>query len=384
MVSPGVFITLALSICVFTTAGLPSGPRGRSGLLASRDTNIITLSSGTNTTKPEPYPAYPVHCLDILNHYRVTPSDCGYVINDNILDRDNVFERRTFINRSYRTEAGGYARARWWYGNCDVSVEGYRAESTMLSFFDVALTANKIVYKCVDGAMNPRGGLSLIGDPDNVFVVQVTGTIPVSIVSAANIFNLSHHQPAASLSRRATTGSEDKPESVVGRSQKVETRTPPTGLSDHLTLVSNLTLSAAHYPVHCIRPPIVIVPAAATDCSYIIDHVILRLTDPTWQLTFGFTDAADIDLSKQQYRQWKHGQCVISIKNVDEHALDTFSLLDVATTARRIGTECRIDPQAQMGGFAKIGTERRGFYVYVGPPWSPARLVSKDAGAESF
>lgn len=59
---------------------------------------------------------------------------------------------------------------------------------------------------------------------------------------------------------------------------------------------------------------------------------------------------------------------MISVKNNDEAQVDTFSLLDVATTARMISTKCLVHAQPKIGGVATIGTDGRGFYVFVGGP----------------
>lgn len=360
------FLLLTLFLYVFTTSALPSGARGSS--FATRKTNI-NISTSIGAT-PEPYPAHPVRCLNLALAPIVTPADCGYLINDKILRLPDVFKKRVFSNRSYKTDAGGYHASLWRHRSCGVTVEGYGSDTAMLSFFDIALAANKIVYECIDGVRNPKGGFSLIGDPSNSHVLTLH-RIQFNDVSA-EIFNISH-QPAASISKRAI-GSQSEPESA-GASQKVETSdlaTRASRLSDRSAVASNVTLTAGTptaYPVHCFSPLIVhLPPATAADCSYIINYIILRLFDPTRQLTFGFTDAADINLSKPEYRRWQHGECTISVKNYDEGQSDVFSLLDVAATARRISTQCLVDTRVKLGGVASIGTEERGFYVYVGGP----------------
>lgn len=363
----GFFLILTLSLYVFTTSALPSGPRASS--IGTRKPTI-TIPSSIETT-PEPYPAYPVRCLNLPLAPTVTPADCGSLLNDNILELPDVFKKRAFFNRSYKTDAGGHARARWWYGSCEVSVEGHGSDTLMLSFFDVALMANKVVYECVQGVRGSKGGLSLIGDPNNVYVLTLHAFNRFSGVSA-EIFNISH-QPAASLSKRAV-GSQAEPESA-GAPQGVETSDLATGvsrLSDHPAVAPNVTLPArapTTYPVHCLGPLNThLQPTAAADCSYIINHVILRLFDPTRPLTFGFTDAADINLSKPEYQRWQRGKCAISVTNNDEGQSDMFSLLDMATTARRIGAKCLVNREAQLGGVASIGTEGRGFLIDVGGP----------------
>lgn len=165
-------------------------------------------------------------------------------------------------------------------------------------------------------------------------------------------------------------------------------------VANHPAVTSNSTIGTvppARHPVQCFNPFIIhLQPAAATDCGFIINQIILRLFDPTRQLTFGFTDAADVNLSKPEYRAWQYGQCVISVKNHNVAQVDTFRLLDLATTARRITIQCLVNTQDKLGGVANIGTDGRGFYVYVGgplissPSLSDVMLLSESTGAESF
>lgn len=80
---------------------------------------------------------------------------------------------------------------------------------------------------------------------------------------------------------------------------------------------------------------------------------------------------------------------MISIKNNDVASVDTFRMLDVAATVRRISMECLVDTEVKIGGIAYIGTHGRGFYVYVGGPLdsSPGLddvlLLREHAGEES-
>lgn len=70
---------------------------------------------------------------------------------------------------------------------------------------------------------------------------------------------------------------------------------------------------------------------------------------------------------------------MIMVKNHDEGQIDIFRLFDVATTARRIITRWLIDTQTKVGGVAIIGTDGRGFYVFVGGP-----LVSNAALSDAM
>ena len=81
---------------------------------------------------------------------------------------------------------------------------------------------------------------------------------------------------------------------------------------------------------------------------------------------------------------------MISLMDNDMAQVDTFRLLDVATTARRISTQCLIYTQEKMGGVASIVTDGRGFYVYVGAPLgsnpalSAAMVLREATGTESL
>lgn len=372
MISGGL-LPCALSIYLSVTLALPSSPRSSNTAIEN------SIISPSDVTQPEPYPAHPVRCLSDLNAPKLTPSDCSYVLNELILREADVFTRRRFTHTSYRSDAGGFAPARWSHKSCEVSVQSIAGRSLMLSFVDVALTATKIIQECVDNVRYPLGGLSLIGNVDDGFGVVLRGSGALGSVSEKG--PSVSHQPAMGVSRRAI-----RPQPVSEDAealQGIETRDPLRGVSrvsNHPAVASNAALSAPALPtyaVNCFNPLIVrIPPAVARDCSYVINQVILRLSDPTRELTFGFTDAADINLSKPEYRKWQHGQCMITLKSDHEGQMDKFRLLDVAMTARRIVTHCVVNTKDKIGGVSGIGTEGKGFYVYVGGPLVPRRALS--------
>ena len=232
--------------------------------------------------------------------------------------------------------------------------------------------------------------MCLIGDMSKGFHVLVRAFTEPRSTSAKN-YSISQ-RPAVGVSKRNIRSEHDSATVTRG----LVTRNPLTGVSrvsNNVVIISNSTLSVAappRYPVHCFNPYILhLQPAAAEDCGFIINQIVLRLFAPTRQLTFGFTDAVDCNLTKPQYRQWQYGQCLISVKNNDESQIDTFRMLDVATTARRIITKCLIDAQPKLGGVATIGTDGRGFYVFVGGPLvsnpvlSDALLLRESTGVES-
>lgn len=69
-------------------------------------------------------------------------------------------------------------------------------------------------------------------------------------------------------------------------------------------------------------------PAAATDCTYMINQIIPDNSNRTCETTFGTTDAADIDLAKAENRKQQHGRCEISPQNDDYRQKDALRLLD--------------------------------------------------------
>ncbi len=253
--------------------------------------------------------------------------------------------------------------------------------SQWFSFFDVALTANKILSECVNGVTNPTGGSSTVGDTSDVtslfkVILQGPGFYSIS-ADTSGVSGL----PAASVSRRGIPP-QDASENAGG-SQEIETRDPlrrASHVSNRPTRTSSFTLSEASptdYPVHCFNPSIIHLPlAVARDCGYIINHVILRGLDPLRPMTFGFTDAVDINLLNPEHSKWQHGQCIITLANNDERSIDTFRMLDVVNTARRISTRCLGTTGHKMGGVASIGTDGRGFYVYVGGPMDSSPVLS--------
>ena len=353
------------------TSALPSD------YLANEDINSI--KSTPNTTTPKLLTAHFVSCLE--DPYTPAPlaSDCGYVLNTMILQLPNLSQERIFKHQTYMTDSGRYTRSRWQHSSCEIQVLGHMHTSQLLTLLGVAVTANRIVNRCIVDTLHPKGGLSLLGDVSKGFHVVVRGCTERESISAKN--SSVSQQPAASVSRRGVL-SRHQSESTA-RAQLMGKRDPLTGVSrvaNYPVVTSTSTIGVvqtlARYPVRCFDPLIIrLQPAAATDCGMIINHIILRLFDPTRQLTFGFTDAEDVNLSEPVYQKWQYGQCIISVKNVDLTRVDTFRLLDVAATARRITIQCLVDSRDKFGGVSSIGTDGGGFYVYVGGPFESSPLL---------
>ena len=118
------------------------------------------------------------------------------------------------------------------------------------------------------------------------------------------------------------------------------------------------------------------------DCKFIIDYIILAMKDPFQARTWGFTDAADINLSLPQYR-WIFKDCIMRVRNLDDTEVDTFSPVDVAKVAQGIVQKCIVDTKERLGGNADVGQLEfpRRFYVVVS---GTARISGESLGNGSL
>ena len=248
-----------------------------------------------------------------------------------------------------------------------------------MSLLAIALAGGQIWGECVDGFEYPEGGLGLIGDASKGFhVIMQAVREPLSATNSS----LSQ-SPATSVSKRAMRSRSDVESSA--ESQGVETRHQPRDLS--LTLVhpvgatnSTSSVTAAwNHPVHCFDPTLThLRPTLSSDCIHLADQVFKNVFNPYAQFTFGFTDAADINLSKPEFQKWWYGQCMVSLRNFDKTKIDTFRFIDVVVTARRINRDCVADrAEMPLGGTASVGALGRLFYVYLGAPIA-SESVSSD------
>ena len=362
----------AISLCTVLISALPSTPPRSSG-----NVDGLTLVVPNNTTIRGPLP-FPVGCFD--NSQPLVPSDCTFVINQMLLNGRGAYIKRPFIHQWYKKEDGQYAPSRWTHSACQISVQGYGELGQMLSFADIAFTANHIVSECVEGVIDPDGGLSIIGDGDLEFAVIVSKHgAPWSVSAEESRVSPGSAGAAAERARRSPSSSKHAEEPRGIGTRDVARKASRISLAHVVASNSTFKLSAPpEYPIHCFSPSIIVIPpAVATDCIHIINNVILRLADPTRRLSFGFTDAVDINLLEPEYQKWQDGQCVISVSNNDVTQMDHFRLIDVAIAARRLVSQCVIATREKMGGVVSIGTEERGFYVYVGSPLEGSKTSAK-------
>ncbi|KAM0802362.1 hypothetical protein BDR22DRAFT_887597 [Usnea florida] len=324
------------------------------------------LPNTSNATAPPDS----IQCLTKPRPAYLLQPDCRYVLNEILLRQPNIDKPRIFTQHMYERDSGTYARSRWFYRTCQVEVHGTRQARQEISLLSVAHVASQIFDKCVSAFVIPLGGQSRIGDESKGFHVILQGSR--ESVSASN--SSLPQSPATDVSKRAKRSPSNLENSVA--SQGVSTKQQPRDSSItllHPTSATNATSSvtaAWSHPVHCFDARIAhLQEAVSSDCSHIANEIIYNLFPPYAQMTFGFTDAADINLSRPEYQKWQYGRCMVSLRNDDETQVDTFRLIDVVVTAVRINRKC-VDDRWEMplGGTASVGALEHGFYVYLGAP----------------
>lgn len=188
------------------TPALPTDLPTLSLVTAAVDTT--TLRNGS--TAPNPLSDQTVACrVKTRDPPTLVPSDCGYILNQLILQEPGLFVEREFRQNTYKSEDGQYVPSRWQYSNCELTVHGPRHASQLLPIFAVALTADKIFRKCVTDIFQPVGGLALIGDMSQRYNVVLQGynyerseSLPAetSNTSQQQQQQQQHQQPAVSVS----------------------------------------------------------------------------------------------------------------------------------------------------------------------------------------
>lgn len=122
--------------------------------------------------------------------------------------------------------------------------------------------------------------------------------------------------------------------------------------------------------ISCFHPiPIEYRAANADDCNKIIDVIILRLyPEPFAELSWGYTDQQDINLSLEKNNKWILGECMIFVRCPNQSSVDRFRIVDVAIRAKNLIKECVVGTKEGYGGFSDIGNLPflASFYVAVG------------------
>ena len=142
---------------------------------------------------------------------------------------------------------------------------------------------------------------------------------------------------------------------------------PALILSNQASSLSNSTgrpETVADHEVSCFPVGARLTHAVADDCRFIINNIILGMSDPFQVKTWGFRDGVDINLSLDEY-EWIHQACYMRVQNEDETQVDRFRPVDVAEQALRIVETCLVDVKEPLGGFADVGNLRfeRSFFV---------------------
>lgn len=277
--------------------------------------------------------------------------DCQFVINFIILGMKDPLREQTWGYTGDVDINLSLPENRWVFKDCAIRVQNlHKSLVDRFRPVDVAELAQRIVQQCVTETKESLGGNANIGRLGILlsFYVVVSGTASTRGESLRNstILSLPLNEPRALQSRA----------SVV----------PPEGNTS--PIISTDVLNADKSPIHCFDPTGVhrLEPAIASDCSLIINEIILRLPNLMVEQTFGYTDAVDINLSNQDKGRWFHGQCVVFVMSLDTTAQDRFNFLDVAYTAHRIMGQCIEGSEYAIGGTADVGTMENTFFVGVG------------------
>ncbi|KAF6236876.1 hypothetical protein HO173_005167 [Letharia columbiana] len=331
-------------------AGLQPRMLGSNGALVSLNE---TRSQSNSTGDPKVQIGHEIDCYPRGSRLPgANAKDCKFIINTIILGMKDPLRAQTWGYTDTAEINVSLPENRWIFGNCFMRVRNIDEKQVdRFRPVDVAEVAQRIVQKCVADTKEPLGGNADIGRLK---------------------FPLSFYVVVSGIQTRSgeSLGSDTTLSLPSGGPRILESRSSPI-VPEHNSLSMTLTdglKARKRYPVHCFDPASVhrLLPAIASDCNVIINEIILRLPNPMMEQTFGYTDAADINIMKTEYNNWHYGQCVVFIKNNDESTIqDRFRFLDVASTVNRILDRCLDGSKFAIGGIADVGTAADKFYVGV-------------------
>ena len=291
--------------------------------------------------------------------------DCTHVIYNVILRLDGVYEKRVFLNQKYMDSNDRWVPARWTFGQCTVSARsGQSTSADLFTLSDVALSAYSILKDCVESYRNGQGGFIPIGSREASYHVVLQGSPPNiegNTISDADALALSNSQDSnQTLSNKRAVNSPTRFQPL--------TLYPSVSLNETLSLsdsTENLRVDVEH-DVDCFPRGSPLPGANEEDCRWVIDNIILGLKDPFREQTWGYTDAAENNVSLQQY-QWIFKNCKISVRNLDKEQVDSFRPVDVAEVAQRVVQKCVAQAKEPLGGTSDIGRLEisESFYVLV-------------------
>lgn len=336
------------------------------------DSNLALISlnqappSSNSVGEPKPVKNYEIDCFPRGSELEdAVAEDCHIIIDHVILGMDDPFRTRTWgFNDDVEINLS-LPEYQWVYEGCYIRVNNIdHTEVDEFRPIEVAETAQNIVRKCVVEAKEPLGGNADIGHlsfPGRFYVV-VAGT---------------RRESGHSLGEGTVLSlPSNRPRTIEGRAS--------VNLQLEHDLSSTVTerLEAGEiYPIHCFDPSYVhrLKPTIAAHCGVIINDIIPSLPDPMLERSFGYTDAEDVNLSKDDNDRFVFGQCVVLIRSVDKTSRDVFRYVDIANTAQRIVGKCVEGSKYVLGGTSDIGTIEDNFFVVVGGVSAP-RLVESGNG----
>lgn len=166
--------------------GLPSrGIEGSNRLQRGSLLHIPTLRVHLNTTPPDPSISippprlYPVHCFSPESARLLRPEseDCRIIINYIILGYPSPMSKITFgYTDAVDFDLRDPANEKWNYQSCVIFLRSINKRITdRFRMVDVAMAAERVVSRCIDGQKVNREGLSDVGSGEDMFFVAVGG-----------------------------------------------------------------------------------------------------------------------------------------------------------------------------------------------------------------
>ena len=377
----GVFLNAAL-LCVVPVSAVPL----ISKILNSANVPYIDKSSSQiGLTSPSPnskLPVYKVECLENRPGVNLTKvaEDCITLFINISLRTDEAVQKRSSSRHKSNDPTGPWVSARWAYGHCSISTRYSQIASLDRSaLFDIALIASKILSECVTSDRKGQGGFVSAGSNEESFYVGLQGQLADMNVKDTDDTE-DPAPPDLELSKRALDAKvANRDLTRLQRRETVSSR--GLTLLNQPTSLSNSTgglKTGEDHELKCFSVGSRLQYAAANDCRFIIDHIILGMNDPFRIQTWGFTHDVDIDLSLSEY-EWIYEHCYIRVSNGDETQVDRFRPIDVAERALRLVEKCIVGVKEPLGGYADVGHLRfaDSFYVVVAGTSKPPGAQSK-------
>ena len=325
----------------------------------------IDLTSPSLNSEP---PLHTIECLENRPgvNLATVAKDCTTLLENLILHTDEALQKRSSSHYNFIHFNGHWVLAGWAFGQCTISIKYSQSVSLdRYTLLEVALTANKILSKCMTSARKGQGGLVSAGSNEESFCVGLQRKLADMDVngiddpqdSAPPDLELSKRALEAKVANRDLTGPQRR---NLGSSRALILLNQASSLSNS---TGKLKTVVGH-EVECFRVGSRLTHAVADDCRFIINHIILGMNDPFRVQTWGFTDGVEINLSLDEY-EWIYQGCHIHVQNGDETQVDSFRPVDVAAQALRVVETCVVDVKEPLGGYADVGHLRlfRSFYV---------------------